>query len=45
VLNQPEHVLPVVGTRSVEHLEEALAAASLELSPGELEWLQRGTVA
>ena len=43
VLNQPEHVLPVVGTRSVEHLDEALAAASLELSPGELEWLERGT--
>jgi aryl-alcohol dehydrogenase-like predicted oxidoreductase len=42
VLHQPEHVRPVVGTRSGEHLDEALAAASLELSQDELEWLERG---
>ena len=42
VLHQPEHVLAVVGTRSEEHLDEAVAAAALELSPDELEWLVRG---
>jgi len=42
VLHQPDHVLPVVGTRSEEHLEEALVAASLDLSPAELGWLEHG---
>ena len=42
VLHQPEHVLAVVGTRSEEHLDEALAAAALEALLDELEWLARG---
>jgi aryl-alcohol dehydrogenase-like predicted oxidoreductase len=44
VLAQPEHVLPVVGTRSPEHLDEALGAADIELAPDELEWLETGSV-
>jgi aryl-alcohol dehydrogenase-like predicted oxidoreductase len=32
----------VVGTRSEDHLEEAVAAASIELSPAELQWLETG---
>jgi aryl-alcohol dehydrogenase-like predicted oxidoreductase len=39
VLHQPDHVLAVVGTRSEEHLDEALGAAAIELSGDELEWL------
>ena len=42
VLHQPENVLPVVGTLSEAHLDEALAAAELELSPSELGWLETG---
>jgi aryl-alcohol dehydrogenase-like predicted oxidoreductase len=42
VLAQPPHVLPVVGTRSVERLEELLAAASLGLSTDEVSWLETG---
>jgi aryl-alcohol dehydrogenase-like predicted oxidoreductase len=44
VLAQPEHVLPVVGTRSPEHLDEALGAAEIELTPEELDWLETGSV-
>jgi aryl-alcohol dehydrogenase-like predicted oxidoreductase len=40
VLHQPEHVLPVVGTTSLSHLDEALSAADIELSAGELAWLE-----
>ena len=39
VLHQP-HMRAVVGTRSESHLDEALAAATLELSPAELMWLE-----
>jgi aryl-alcohol dehydrogenase-like predicted oxidoreductase len=42
VLAQPDHVLPVVGTRSEAHLDEALSAAELELSAEELDWLETG---
>jgi aryl-alcohol dehydrogenase-like predicted oxidoreductase len=42
VLHQPHYVRPVVGTRSEDHLEEAVAAASIELSPAELQWLETG---
>ena len=42
VLHQPAHVLPVVGTNSEEHLDEALTAGELELAPEELEWLETG---
>jgi aryl-alcohol dehydrogenase-like predicted oxidoreductase len=40
VLHQPDHVVPVVGTRSEAHLDEALGAVSIELSPEELAWLE-----
>lgn len=42
VLNQPDHVLPVVRTGSEPHLDEMLAAAELRLSDDELEWLESG---
>jgi aryl-alcohol dehydrogenase-like predicted oxidoreductase len=42
VLHQPSHVLPVVRTGSEVHLDEMLAAAELELSDEELEWLETG---
>ena len=44
VLHQPEYVLPVVGTRSEAHLDEALAASTLELSPAQLDWLETGAL-
>jgi aryl-alcohol dehydrogenase-like predicted oxidoreductase len=31
-----------VGTRSEAHLDEAFAAAELQLAPDELEWLESG---
>jgi aryl-alcohol dehydrogenase-like predicted oxidoreductase len=34
-------VLPVVGTGTTDHLDEALAAAALELTDDEVEWLGR----
>jgi aryl-alcohol dehydrogenase-like predicted oxidoreductase len=34
--------LPVVGTRSELHLDEALAAADIQLSPDQLAWLETG---
>jgi len=41
-LHQPEHVLPVVGTRLPAHLDEALAAADVELTATQVEWLESG---
>jgi aryl-alcohol dehydrogenase-like predicted oxidoreductase len=40
VFAQPEHVLPVVGTRSEAHLDEALGAARLRLTPEQVAWLE-----
>ena len=42
VLHQPDYVMPVVGTRSEAHLDEALAAAQIALTPDELAWLETG---
>ncbi len=42
VLHQPSHVLPAIGTVSQDHLDEALGAAALELTPAEVRWLERG---
>jgi aryl-alcohol dehydrogenase-like predicted oxidoreductase len=44
LLNQPEHVLPVVRAGSEEHLDEALGAADLGLSDEQLGWLETGRV-
>jgi hypothetical protein len=41
VLNQPEHVMALVGTRWEPHVDEALAAA-IELTPAQLAWLETG---
>jgi aryl-alcohol dehydrogenase-like predicted oxidoreductase len=40
VFAQPDYVLPVVGTRSEAHLEEALRAADLRLDPEQLSFLE-----
>jgi aryl-alcohol dehydrogenase-like predicted oxidoreductase len=42
VFHQPDYVLPVVGTTSEDHLDEALAASELELSTAQVEWLETG---
>jgi aryl-alcohol dehydrogenase-like predicted oxidoreductase len=42
VFNQPEYVLPIVGTRSEAHVEEALLAADIQLSPEQVAWLETG---
>jgi aryl-alcohol dehydrogenase-like predicted oxidoreductase len=44
VLHQPDYVLPVVGTLSEDHLDEALSASEIELSPARLEWLESGAL-
>jgi aryl-alcohol dehydrogenase-like predicted oxidoreductase len=45
VLHQPAHVLPVVGTRSEAHLDEALGAEAVRLAPDDLAWLEHGDAA
>jgi aryl-alcohol dehydrogenase-like predicted oxidoreductase len=42
VLHQDDHVLPVIGTVTADHLDEALAAAAIELTPAEAAWLEHG---
>ena len=44
VFHQPDYVLPVVGTRSEAHLDEALSASAIELSTAQLDWLENGTL-
>lgn len=34
LLNQGEHIIPIPGTRSIEHLEENLRAAEIQIPPG-----------
>jgi aryl-alcohol dehydrogenase-like predicted oxidoreductase len=42
VFHQPDHVLPVVGTRSEVHVDEALGAERIRLGPEQLDWLETG---
>jgi len=42
VLHQDDHVLPVIGTVSPAHLDEALAAAAIGLTSAEAAWLEHG---
>ena len=42
VFHQPEYVLPVVGTLSEAHLDEALSASEIDLSPAQVDWLESG---
>ena len=42
VLHQPAYVLPVVGTRSADHLDEALSAGAIRLEPADVRWLEHG---
>jgi aryl-alcohol dehydrogenase-like predicted oxidoreductase len=44
VFHQPDYVLPVVGTRSEAHLDEALSASEIVLSAEHLNWLESGTL-
>jgi aryl-alcohol dehydrogenase-like predicted oxidoreductase len=44
VFHQPDYVLPVLGTRSEDHLDEALSAAEIVLGPTQLEWLESGAL-
>jgi aryl-alcohol dehydrogenase-like predicted oxidoreductase len=44
VFHQPDYVLPVVGTRSEAHLDEALSASEIVLSAEQLNWLESGTL-
>jgi aryl-alcohol dehydrogenase-like predicted oxidoreductase len=44
VLHQPDYVLPVVGTRSEAHLDEALSASEIELDAAQLDWLESGAL-
>ena len=39
-LHQPDYVLPVVGTRSEAHVDDAFAAADLALTPEQVSWLE-----
>jgi aryl-alcohol dehydrogenase-like predicted oxidoreductase len=40
VFHQPDYVLPVVGTRSEAHVDDALRAERIRLSPEQLDWLE-----
>jgi aryl-alcohol dehydrogenase-like predicted oxidoreductase len=42
VLHQPSYVLPAFGTTSESHLDDALAAADLALTPDQVGWLEQG---
>jgi aryl-alcohol dehydrogenase-like predicted oxidoreductase len=42
VFSQPDYVMPCVGTRSEEHLDEALAAAHVRLDAEQVRWLETG---
>jgi aryl-alcohol dehydrogenase-like predicted oxidoreductase len=42
LLNRPDGLLVAVGTRSVDHLDELLAATELRLGQDELDWLEHG---
>jgi len=42
VLHQPDYVLPVIGTLSEAHLDEALQAEAIHLDDAQLAWLESG---
>jgi aryl-alcohol dehydrogenase-like predicted oxidoreductase len=42
VLNQPVSAVASIGTRSADHLAEAVAAAAIKLSAADLHWLEHG---
>ena len=42
IMNQPLNVFPIVGAASAREIAEAAAAADIELTGGELNWLERG---
>jgi aryl-alcohol dehydrogenase-like predicted oxidoreductase len=40
VFHQPEYVLPIVGTRSEAHIDDALRAERIRLSREQIDWLE-----
>ena len=42
VLHQPFPVVPLIGPRTLDELEDSLRALTIELTPQEVEWLDRG---
>ena len=42
LLHQPFPVVPILGTSQVPHLEDALGAANVSLTPAQVAWLERG---
>lgn len=42
LMNQPFPIIPILGTASVDHLEDALGALELDLSPEQVAWLEDG---
>jgi aryl-alcohol dehydrogenase-like predicted oxidoreductase len=44
LLHQPNVVSPIVGASKPQHLEDAVAAASLQLSPAEIETLEKSYI-
>lgn len=40
---QPFAVIPILGTSDLEHLQEAMAAASIKLTPQQVRWLENGS--
>jgi aryl-alcohol dehydrogenase-like predicted oxidoreductase len=45
VLHQPDYVLPVVGTRSEAHIDDAFRAERIRLTPDQLDWLEGPRIA
>jgi len=41
LLNHPFPVFPILGTKNIDRLKEALTAESIKLDPAELAWLER----
>lgn len=42
LFNQPLPVIPIIGTKNVEHLEDAMGATAIHLAPEQMRWLREG---
>jgi len=42
LLNQPLPVIPILGTKNFDHLEDAMNATAIHLAPEQLRWLRDG---
>jgi aryl-alcohol dehydrogenase-like predicted oxidoreductase len=43
LMAQPFPVIPILGTADAQHLADSLAAADLQLTPQQANWLREGT--